>query len=49
MRGRPRARNELRQLLASREPLYRQADVTVDTSGRTASAVVDDLLAHAAA
>ncbi|MBN9164678.1 MAG: helix-turn-helix domain-containing protein [Myxococcales bacterium] len=43
MRGRPRAMNELRQLLTSRTPLYEQADVTVDTSGRTVTDVVERL------
>ena len=41
MRGRPRAMNELKQLLAARTPLYEQAAVTVDTSGRTVDDVVD--------
>ncbi len=41
MRGRPRARNELTQLLATRAPLYEQADVVVDTSGGTERQVVD--------
>jgi XRE family aerobic/anaerobic benzoate catabolism transcriptional regulator len=40
MRGRPRAMNELKQLLASRGPLYEQAAVVVDTSGRTPAGVV---------
>ncbi len=35
MRGRPRAMNELKQLLTSRTPLYEQADVTLDTSATT--------------
>lgn len=33
MRGRPRARAELGELLKRREPLYRQADLAVPTSG----------------
>ena len=41
MRGRPRARAELERLLASRAPLYAQADVAVDTSGRGLAEVVD--------
>ncbi len=41
MRGRPRAMNELRQLLASRTPLYEQADAAIDTSGRTVGDVVE--------
>ena len=44
MRGRPRAMNELRQLLVTRTPLYEQASVTVDTSGRTVSDVVERIV-----
>jgi XRE family aerobic/anaerobic benzoate catabolism transcriptional regulator len=44
MRGRPRAMNELRQLLTARAPLYEQADVTIDTSGRDLEEVVDDVV-----
>ncbi len=40
MRGRPKAMNELKQLLATRTPLYEQADLTVDTSGETPIRVV---------
>lgn len=47
MRGRPRAMNELRQLLGAREPLYQQADVVVDTSSRTLAGVVSEVLATA--
>ncbi len=47
MRGRPRAMNELKQLLASRTPLYEQADLTVDTSGKDLSDVVEQLLRRA--
>jgi XRE family aerobic/anaerobic benzoate catabolism transcriptional regulator len=43
MRGRPRAMNELRQLLAARIPLYKQAELTIDTSGRKLEEVVDRL------
>jgi XRE family aerobic/anaerobic benzoate catabolism transcriptional regulator len=43
MRGRPRAMNELRQLLAARTPLYEQAELTIDTSGRKLEEVVDRL------
>jgi XRE family transcriptional regulator, aerobic/anaerobic benzoate catabolism transcriptional regulator len=39
MRDRPRAMNELRQLLATREPLYREAEVAVDTSRTTVRSV----------
>jgi XRE family aerobic/anaerobic benzoate catabolism transcriptional regulator len=41
MRERPRAMNELRALLASREPLYSEADAIVDTSGHTIERVVE--------
>jgi XRE family aerobic/anaerobic benzoate catabolism transcriptional regulator len=37
----PQAREALRDLLARREPLYAEADLTVDTSGLTAAKVVD--------
>jgi XRE family transcriptional regulator, aerobic/anaerobic benzoate catabolism transcriptional regulator len=40
MRDRPRAKNELMQLLTSREPLYREAELVVDTSDVTPSSVV---------
>src|SRR6201999_2821048 len=35
MAGNDRAMDDLRRILASREPLYRQADVTLDTSNAT--------------
>lgn len=35
MAGNDRAMEELRRILSSREPLYRQADVTLNTSGAT--------------
>lgn len=41
MRGRPRAMNELRQLLAARTPLYEQADLTLDTSGHAVDDIVE--------
>ncbi len=44
MRDRPRAMNELKALLASRKPLYEQADVVVDTSGRAPASVVAGLV-----
>jgi XRE family aerobic/anaerobic benzoate catabolism transcriptional regulator len=47
MRGRPRAMNELKQLLASRTPLYEQADVKLDTSGKSVSDVVARITTHA--
>lgn len=43
--GRDNAMADLRRLLAGREPLYRQADLTVDTSARTVGEVVDELAA----
>lgn len=43
MRGRPRAMNELRQLLEARAPLYAQADLVVQTSGRPLEAVLDEV------
>lgn len=45
MRGRPRAMNELRQLLGARAPLYAQADVVIDTSTHGLDGVVHDVLA----
>lgn len=48
MRDRPRAMNELRQLLGARTPLYEEAKVVVDTSKKKPTAVVDALL-HALA
>jgi XRE family transcriptional regulator, aerobic/anaerobic benzoate catabolism transcriptional regulator len=45
MRGRPRAMNELKQLLTSRTPLYEQASVTIDTSGRSIDDVAGRILA----
>ena len=44
MRGRPRAMNELRQLLAARTPLYEQAGLALETSGRSESAVVEGIV-----
>lgn len=44
MRGRPRAMNELRQLLSSRSPLYEQAELTLDTSGRSPSEIVQRIV-----
>ena len=40
MRGRPKAMNELKQLLGARTPLYEQAEVTLDTSELTPAKVV---------
>ena len=43
MANRANAMDELRQILAQREPLYRQADVSVDTSRRDAEGVARSL------
>ena len=43
MAGRPAAKTELRRLLARREPMYRRAQIHVDTSRRSAAAVVRQL------
>lgn len=43
MRGRPRAMDDLRRLLAEREPLYRRAQVVVDTSALGVRGSVDAL------
>jgi XRE family aerobic/anaerobic benzoate catabolism transcriptional regulator len=43
MADHPQAMADLRALLAAREPLYAGADQTIDTSGRTVQAIVDDL------
>jgi shikimate kinase len=44
MRDHPQALAELRALLAAREPLYRQADLTIETSGRGVADVVDEIV-----
>lgn len=49
MRDHPHALAELRALLAAREPLYRQADVVVETSGRSVAEVVDAVAASVVA
>ncbi|MDQ6620166.1 MAG: helix-turn-helix transcriptional regulator [Pseudomonadota bacterium] len=38
MQGSPEAMEDLRRILVAREPLYRKADVTVDTTGETPEA-----------
>lgn len=43
MRDRPRAMNELRQLLDAREPLYLESDTVIDTAGRSLHSVVDEV------
>ena len=45
MAGRRDAMAELRAILAAREPLYRQADVTLDTSGQDPGRVTERLVA----
>lgn len=40
MREHPQAREALRDLVARREPLYRQADVTIETAGLTVAQTV---------
>lgn len=47
MRDRPRAKNELEQLLAARAPLYGEAEVVVDTSKTTPREVVEQVLRQA--
>ena len=44
MADRPQAMADLRAILAAREPLYAAAAHTVDTSGRNASDIVDELV-----
>lgn len=44
MRDHPQALAELRALLAAREPLYRQAELTIETSGRGVADVVDEIV-----
>jgi XRE family aerobic/anaerobic benzoate catabolism transcriptional regulator len=46
MRGRPRAMNELRQLLTARTPLYEEADLTLDTSSLSRTQLVDRIAAQ---
>ena len=40
MKEHPQAREALRDLVARRDPLYRQADITVDTAGLTVARTV---------
>ena len=46
MRDRPRAMEELRELLARREPDYARCEFVVSTTGRSVPEVVDAVLAH---
>jgi XRE family aerobic/anaerobic benzoate catabolism transcriptional regulator len=43
MADHPQAMADLRALLTAREPLYATADRTIDTSGRSVDAIVNDL------
>ena len=43
MRGRPRALEELRALLAAREPQYSRCETVVDTSATPVDAAVESL------
>ena len=45
MADHPQAMTDLRSLLEARAQLYASADHTVDTSGRTVDAIVDELAA----
>jgi XRE family aerobic/anaerobic benzoate catabolism transcriptional regulator len=47
MADRPQAMADLRAILAAREPLYASAAHTVDTSGRSAAEIVEDIAATA--
>jgi XRE family aerobic/anaerobic benzoate catabolism transcriptional regulator len=44
MKGNPKAMEELRSILTSRESLYAQAEAVVDTSGRTLKQSTKDLV-----
>ena len=43
MAGNREAMDDLRRILAGRAPLYAQADLTIDTEGKTAEASLDEL------
>ena len=43
MAGNREAMDDLRRILAGREPLYAQADVTIDTEGKTVEASLAEL------
>ena len=45
MKEHPQAREALRDLIARRDPLYRQADLTVDTAGLTVARTVNRVAA----
>ncbi|MFL6438548.1 MAG: helix-turn-helix transcriptional regulator [Terriglobales bacterium] len=42
----PEAMSDLERILAEREPLYRQADVTVETSAKSVEQVLEECLAY---
>jgi XRE family transcriptional regulator, aerobic/anaerobic benzoate catabolism transcriptional regulator len=44
MRGRPKAMNELKDLLTARTPLYEEATTTIETSGRTPKEITDEIV-----
>jgi XRE family aerobic/anaerobic benzoate catabolism transcriptional regulator len=46
MENNPAAQEELRALLVSREPLYGQAQITVDTSGTEPATLADEIVAR---
>ncbi|HEY7056922.1 MAG TPA: shikimate kinase [Vicinamibacterales bacterium] len=46
MADHPQAMADLRALLTAREPLYATADRTIDTSGRSIDAIVNDLASN---
>ena len=43
MSGNPEAMNDLRRILATRDPLYAKADVAIDTTGRTVEEAFESL------
>jgi XRE family aerobic/anaerobic benzoate catabolism transcriptional regulator len=43
MKGNPSAMTELKSLLARREPLYAQADLTIKTSNRTPASIAAEI------
>lgn len=47
MADHPEAMADLRALLAAREPLYASADYTINTSGRSTKAIVDEIASKA--
>jgi XRE family aerobic/anaerobic benzoate catabolism transcriptional regulator len=42
----PEAMSDLERILAEREPLYRQADITIETSGKSVEQVLEACLAQ---